>query len=100
MNMYIKNRSSALTQQMPLYFDKGYSPYASIHETKNAAREVQKRSDARFWNETEEKIHDGYVDIEKYETFERRKCIARFVGKFPNGAGIIHNHYRPRILVG
>ena len=42
-----------MTQQMRPYFDKGYPPQASIHETKNAAREVQKRCDARCWNEIE-----------------------------------------------
>ena len=85
---------------MPLYFDNGYPPQAFIHETKNAAREVQKRRDARCWNETEEKFHDWYEDNEKYETAERSKSVAGFVGKVPNGSGSIHNHYCPRRLVG
>ena len=63
---------------MPPYFDKGYPPQAYIHKTKNAVREVQKRRDARYWNETEEKFDDWYVDIEKYETVERSKRVARF----------------------
>ena len=63
-------------------------------------REVQKRCDARCWNETEEKFHDRYVDIEKYETVKRSKYIARFVGTASNRADIIHNYYRPRIFVG
>ena len=67
---------------------------------KNAAHEVQKRCDARFWNETEEKFHDQYVKIEKYQMVERSKCVASFVGKVTNGAGSIHNSYRPRRLVG
>ena len=85
---------------MPLYFDNGYPPQAFIHETKNAAREVQKRRDARCWNETEEKFHDRYVDIDNYETVERSECIARFVSKVTNREGSIHNCYRPRRLVG
>ena len=89
-----------MAQQMPPYFDKGYPPQASINETKNAAREVQKRCVARCWNETEEKFYDRYVDIEKYETVERSELVARFVGKFPNISGIIHNSYLPRRLVG
>ena len=51
------------------------------------------------WNETEETFHDWCVNIEKYETFERSKIVAHFVCLVPNGAGIIHNSYRPRILV-
>ena len=89
-----------MTKKMPPYLDKRYLTQASIHETKNAAHEVQKSRDAHCWNETEEKFHYLYVDIEKYETFERSKCIARFVGKFTNGAGSIHSRYRPSILVG
>ena len=89
-----------MTQQMPPYIDKMYPPQASVHETKNVAHEVQKRRDARCQNETEEKFHDQYVDIEKYETVERIKYVARFVGNFPNGAGSVHNFYRPRRLVG
>ena len=83
-NKYIKNEFSVKTQQIPPYSDKGYPPYSSIHETKNAAREVQRHHDARCWNEIEEKIHDWYVDIEKYETVERSKCIAHFVVKVSN----------------
>ena len=89
-----------MTQKMPPYSDKGYTPQASIHKTKNSAREVQKRRDARCWNETEEKFHDRYVDIEKYEMVERSKCVARFVVKVTNGTVSIHNRYRPRRLVG
>ena len=99
-NKYIKNRYSVMTQQMPPYSDKGYPPYASIHETKNAYHEVKTRRDARCWNETKEKFHDRYVYIEKYEKFERSKCVARFVGKVPNREGRIHNSYRERRLVG
>ena len=89
-----------MTQKMPPYLDKWYPPQAFIHETKNAAHEVQKRLDAHCWNETELKFHDWYVDIDKYETVERSECVALFVGEFANGAGSIHNCYRPRRLVG
>ena len=41
-----------MTQKIPPYFDKGYPPQTYIHEAKNTAREVQKRRDVRFWNET------------------------------------------------
>ena len=89
-----------MTQQMPPYLDKSYPPQASVHETKNAAHYVQRRCNEHLWNETEEKFHYLYVDIDKYETAERSKCVARFVGKFPNGAGGVHYLYRTRILVG
>ena len=81
-----------MIQKIPPYVDKGYPPQESIHETKNAARKVQKLQDAHFWNETEEKFHDRYVYIEKYETVERSKCVAHFLGKVPNGAVSINNH--------
>ena len=89
-----------MIQQIPPYADKGYPPQASIHKTKNSAREVQKCCDARCWNEIEEKLHDRYVDIETYETVERSKCIARFLGTVLNRAGRINNSYRTMILVG
>ena len=89
-----------MTQKMPSYLDKMYPQQAFISETKNAAHEVKKRRDAQFWNETEEKFHDWYVDMEKCETVERSECVALFVGEFANGAGSIHNCYRPRTLVG
>ena len=89
-----------MTQKMPPYIDKRYPPQASVHETKNAAHKVQKRRDSGCWNETEEKFHDRYVDIEKYETVERSKCVARFVGKGPNRAGSVHNSYCKMRLVG
>ena len=59
-----------MTQKMPPYLDKRYPPQAFIRETKNAAHEVKKRRDAHFWNETEEKFHDWYVDMEKYKTMD------------------------------
>ena len=89
-----------MTQQMPPYLDKRYPPQASVHETNNVAHELQKRLDARCWNETEEKFHDQYVKIEKYQMVERSKCVASFVGKVTNGSGSSHNRYRLRILVG
>ena len=89
-----------MNQKMPPYIDRRYPPQVSIHEIKNAAHEVQKRRDARCWNEIEGKFHYRYVDIDKYETVERIECVARFVGNVPNGSGSIHNRYFPRGLDG
>ena len=89
-----------MTKKMPPYLDKIYPLQTSVHETKNSALEVQKRCDARCQNETEEKSHNWYIDIKKYETVERSKCVAPFVGKVFNGEGSIHNRYCPRRLFG
>ena len=63
-------------------------------------RKVQKRRDNFCWNETEEKFHDRYADIEKYETVEINKCVAHVVCLVPNVAGNIHNCNHLRRLVG
>ena len=89
-----------MTQQTTPYFDKGYPLQASTHETKMQLCKVQKSCDAHCWNETEEKSHDRYVDIEKYKTVERSECVVRFVGKVTKRAGRIHNYYFPRRLIG
>ena len=64
-----------MIKKIPPYLDKRYPTQESIHETKNAAHEVQKRCDARSWNETEEQLHDRYVEIEKYETAEIKNAL-------------------------
>ena len=89
-----------MTQQMPPYLDRRYPSQASVNETKNASHEVQKRLDERCWNGTKEKFYNLQVDINKYVTFERSECFARFVGKFPNRANGVYNHYRLSIQVG
>ena len=53
--------------------------------------EVQKRRDAHFWNEIEEKFHDWYVDMEKYKTVERSECVALFASTL---VALVFRHLR------
>ena len=71
-----------MTQQMPQYLDKGYP----------TSRSTKPRDENKF--------HDWYVDIEKYETVDRCECVARFVGNVFKGAGSVHDHCCPRRKVG
>ena len=98
-NKYIRNRSSVMAKKCHHILIKGMHHRHPFMKQKCSSQitkilwctflERKRRKQSHYW----------YVDIEKYETVERSKCVVRFVGKVPNGAGITHNHYGPRRLV-